>query len=93
MRRLVRWSGSRIAAAWVLWPALLVLSAGVVLGVALWRVGAIQAPSGASHTSITFTRLELGRPLLLAAAFFGPPALLTAAWARARHGRHLDPPA
>ena len=93
MRRLRQWSGSRIAAVWVLWPALLVLTAGVALGVAFWRIGAMHAPSEATHTSITFTRLALGRALLLAAVIFGPPALLTAAWARARHGRHLEPPA
>jgi hypothetical protein len=93
MRPLKEWPGSRIVAAWLLWPVLLVVAFAVVVGIALWRVGALPGSRGASHVSVSLAPLELPRALLLAAVVLGPPALLTATWARARRGRHGDPPA
>ena len=90
MRPLKEWPGSRILAAWLLWPALLVVAFAVLVGIALWRAGVLPASQGANHVSVSLAPFQLRRALLLGILLFGPPAVLTATWASVRHGR---PPA
>jgi hypothetical protein len=93
MRALKEWPSSRVVAAWLLWPALLVVAFAVLVGIELWHVGALSGSRGTSDISVSLAAFELRRALLLGAVVLGPPALLTAAWVRARRGRHGKPPA
>jgi len=95
MRALKQWPGSWIGAAWVLWPALLVLAfAGFVL-VELWPE--LHRPRGATYLPISigdvYIRFEIRSALLLVGILLAPPAVLTAAWFAGRRGRHKQPPA
>jgi len=95
MRSLKEWPGSRIAAAWVLWPALLILAfAGFVL-VELWPE--LHRPPGATYMPISigdvYIRFDFRGALLLLGVILGPPLLLTAGRFVWRRGGHKQPPA
>jgi hypothetical protein len=95
MRSLKEWPGFWIAAAWLLWPALLIVAfAGFVL-VELWPT--LHTPQGVTYMPISIgnvhIRFEIRSALLIVAALVGPPALLTAGWIGWRRGSHGGPPA
>jgi hypothetical protein len=92
---LKQWPGFWIGAAWVLWPALLVLAFAAFMLVELWPT--LHRPAGVSYFPISIgdvrIRFEIHRALGLVAIVLGPPGLLTAGWLAARRGRHEPPPA
>ena len=91
MRPLKDWPGSRVAAVWLLWPAVLAAAVAVVAAIVLWRVPPARGEGPVGITG--WVRLDPMSVLRLGAAFVGPPAVLTAIWAYARRRHHADPSA
>lgn len=95
MRPLRHWHGSLIAAAWVLWPALLALAFVAFVLVMIWSD--LHRPPGTNYLPISigdiYIRFELKGALGLACLVLGPPAALTALWWGARRRGHQEPPA
>ena len=91
LRPLREWPGSRVAAVWVVWPALLLAAAFGLALIALWL--APSSRPGGPGAITAWMRLDLVGVLRLSAVVFGPPAMLTLVWAYARRRNHGDPSA
>jgi hypothetical protein len=90
MRALKEWPGTWIAAAWVLWPVLLVILGALALA---FIVGTAEHAADAVGVSFSAVHVEPGGVPLLLAVTFGPPLLLTGAWLGWRGFSRKQPPA
>src|SRR6185437_9586352 len=81
--RLSRWSGRRVGALWVAWPAAILAICVVIVGLR------VRADHGFREVRVDLSRSNL---IGLAVALVGPPLCLTILWSRMRGRRHRRPP-